>query len=49
MIPAALSFFLEVGDGDMQLHEILQGDEELGVGLRAVGGEGDVGCNESCY
>ena len=41
--------FSEVGDGDMQLHEILQGDEELGVGLRAVGGEGDVGCNESCY
>ena len=41
--------FLEVGDGDMQLREILQGDEELGVGGRAVGGEGDVGCSESCY
>ena len=24
--------FSEVGDGDMQLSEVLQGDEELGVG-----------------
>ena len=29
----------EVGDSDMQLRNILQGDEELGVGRRAVGGE----------
>ena len=42
-------FFSEVGDGDMQLREVLQGDEELGVGRRAVGGEGAVGCSESCY
>ena len=41
--------FLEVGDGDMQLHEFLKGDEDLGVGGRAVGGEGAFGCNESCY
>ena len=41
--------FSEVGDGDMQLREVLQGDEELGVGGRAVGGEGAVGCSESCY
>ena len=41
--------FLEVGDGDMQLREVLQGNEELGVGDRAVGGEGAVGCSESCY
>ena len=33
----------------MQLREILQGDEDLGVGRRAVGGEGVVGCSESCY
>ena len=33
----------------MQLHEFLKGDEDLGVGGRAVGGEGAVGCNESCY
>ena len=41
--------FSEVNDGDMQLREILQGNEELGVGHRAVGGEGAVGCSESCY
>ena len=35
--------FLEVGDGDMQLREVLQGDADLGVGGRAVGGEGAVG------
>ena len=40
---------LEVGDGDIQLHEVLQGDEELGVGGRAVGGEGAIGRSESCY
>ena len=33
----------------MQLHEVLQGDEELGVGGRAVCGEGAVGLSESCY
>ena len=41
--------FLEFGDGDMQLREVLQGDDELGVGDCAVGGEGAVGCSESCY
>ena len=41
--------FSEVGDGDMQLREVLQGDEELGVGGRSVSGEGAVGRNESCY
>ena len=41
--------FSEVGDGDMQLREVLQGDEELGVGGRSVGGEGSVGRSESCY
>ena len=32
--------FLEVYDGDMQLREVLQGNEEFGVGGCAVGGEG---------
>ena len=41
--------FLEVGDGDMQLREVLQGNEEQGLDGRAVGGEGAVGCSESCY
>ena len=41
--------FSEVGDGDMQLCEILQGDEELGVFGCAVGGGGAVGRSESCY
>ena len=40
-------FFLEVGDGDIQLREVLQGDEELGLGGRAVYGECAVGCSES--
>ena len=39
----------EVGDGDMQLCEVLQGNEELKVGGRGVGGEGAVGRSESCY
>ena len=39
----------EVGDGNMQLREVLQVDEELEVGGRAVCGEGAVGCSESCY
>ena len=39
----------EVGDGNMQLREVLQGYEDLGVGIRAVGGEGAVGRSESCY
>ena len=39
----------EVGNNNMQLCEILQGDEELGLGGRAVGGEGAVDCSESCY
>ena len=38
---------LEVGDGNMQFLEVLQGDEELGVDGRAVCGEGAVGCSES--
>ena len=42
-------FLSEVGDGNMELCEVLQGDEELGVGGSAVFGEGDVGCSESCY
>ena len=33
----------------MQLREVLQGYEELGVGGCAVGGEGAVGFSESCY
>ena len=33
----------------MQLHKVLQGDEELGVCGRAVCGEGAVGRSESCY
>ena len=41
--------FLGVGDGNIQLREVLQGDEDLGVGGRAVYGEGAVGCSESCY
>ena len=42
-------FFSEVGNVDMQLREILQGDGELGVGRRAVGGESAVDCSERCY
>ena len=41
--------FSDVGDGDMQLCEVLQGDEDLGLGGRAVGGEGAVGRSDSCY
>ena len=41
--------FSEVGDGDMQLREDLQGDSELGVGGRAVSSEGAVGRSERCY
>ena len=33
----------EVGDGNMKLREVLQGNEELGVGGSAVCGECDVG------
>ena len=33
----------------MHLREVLQGNEELGVGGRAVGSEGAVGCSESYY
>ena len=39
----------EVGEGNMKLREVLQVDEELGVGGRAVCGERAVGRNESCY
>ena len=41
--------FSEVGDGYIKLREVLQGNAELGVGGSAVGGEGAVGCSESCY
>ena len=41
--------FFEVSDGDMQLCEVLQGDEELGVGGRAVCSGGAVGHSESYY
>ena len=34
---------LEVGDGNMKLHKVLQGDEDLGMGGRAVCGECAVG------
>ena len=39
----------EVGDGNMKLREVLQGNEELGVGGSAVCGECSVGRSESCY
>ena len=39
----------EVGDVNMQLREVLQGDDDLVVGGRALCGEGAVGCSESCY
>ena len=39
----------EVGNSNMQLREVLQGDEELGVGGRVVCDEGSVGRSESCY
>ena len=39
----------EVGNSNVQLREVLQGDEELRVGGRAVYGEGAVGRIESCY
>ena len=40
---------LEVGDGKMKFCEVLQGDEELGVGGSAVCGDCAVGCSERCY
>ena len=39
----------DVVDGNMKLRKVLKGDEELGVGGRAVYSEGAVGCSESCY
>ena len=33
----------------MQLCEVLQGDEEMGVSCRSVVSEGAVGRSESCY
>ena len=39
----------EVGDGNMKLCEALQGDEDLGVGGRAICSERAVGSSESCY
>ena len=39
----------EVGDGNMKLREVLQVNEELGVGGSVVCGEFVVGCSESCY
>ena len=40
---------LEVGEGNMNFCEVLQGDEELGVGDSGVCGKCDVGRSESCY
>ena len=42
-------FLSEVRDGNMKLREVLQGDEELGVGGSSVCSGCDVGCSESCY
>ena len=42
-------FLLGVSGGNMELHEVLQGDKELGVGGCAVCGECSVGRSESCY
>ena len=39
----------EVGDGNMKLREVLQGNEELRVGGCAACGECAVGRSESCY
>ena len=40
---------LKVGDGNMKFSEVLQDDDELGVGVSAVCSECAVGCIESCY
>ena len=40
---------LEIGDGEMKFREVLQGNEDLGVGVSAVCSECAVGCSESCY
>ena len=40
---------LKVGHGNMKFREVLQVDEELGVGGSAVYGECAVGFSESCY
>ena len=37
-----------VGDGNLKFGEVLKGNDELGVGGSAVGGECTVGRSESC-
>ena len=39
----------KVSNSNMKLCEVLQGDEELGVGGSEVYGESAVGRSESCY
>ena len=39
----------KISDGNMKFREVLQGDEELGVGGSAVCGECAVSYSESCY
>ena len=39
----------KVIDGNIKFSEVLQGGEELGVGVSAVCGECAVGRSESCY
>ena len=41
-------FLVKVGDGNLKLGEVLNGNEELCVGGSAVGGEGTIGRSESC-
>ena len=38
----------QVGNGNMKFGNVLQGNEELGVGVSAVYGECTVGRSESC-
>ena len=40
---------LKFGDGNINFSEVLQGDEELGLGGSAVCGDCDVGLSESSY
>ena len=39
----------KVVDGDMKFSEVLQGDEDLGVGDSSFCGDCADGCSESCY
>ena len=38
----------KVGNGNLNLGEVMKCNEELWVCVRAVGGECTIGCNESC-